>query len=211
MYIIPSYYIIFYPFLLYYIISYDIYFQASEFKFALQRSTEWQFVGRKVQFNFTIAVAESTPLKVKIRLPFNRTAILRITEATYTLDSLCLTSTNNTTTLTSSASDSLYDIAMFDFGEVTRASCDNSTVIKIDFEIQVMNHAHIINGGTQWVSVGAEYKNQSVWAAQVAVQTINPSSSRPDLKVEVWPDLGDQSVVTKYVLLMIRNDFFDSV
>jgi len=169
--------------------------KASEFKFALQRSAEWQFVGRKVQFNFTIAVAESTPLKVKIRLPFNRTAILRITEATYTFDSSCLTSTNNTTTLTSSASDSLYNIAMFDFGDVTRASCDNSTVIKIDFEIQVMNHAHIINGGAQWVSVGAEYKNHSVWAAQVAVQTINPASSRPDLKVEVWPDLGDQSVV----------------
>ena len=64
-----------------------------------------------------------------------------------------------------------------------------------------MNHAHIINGGAQWVSVGAEYKNHSVWAAQVAVQTINPASSRPDLKVEVWPDLGDQSVVAKYVLL----------
>ena len=64
-----------------------------------------------------------------------------------------------------------------------------------------MNHAHGINGGAQWVSVGAQYKNQSVWASQLAIKTVNPASSRPDLKVGLWPDRGDYNLISGYVLL----------
>ncbi|XP_068712006.1 uncharacterized protein [Montipora foliosa] len=170
--------------------------EASEFRFGLQRSTEWQFTGRKVRFNFTMEIPESTPLKAKIKLPFNGTAILRLTEAAFTFASEQLTTSNNTTKLTSSGNDSLHDIAMFNFGNVTRASSENSTELKINFEVQVMNHAHVVNGGKQWVSLGVEYKNHSIWASQMAIQTVNPASSKPDLKVEIWPDLGYQRVVT---------------
>ena len=182
------------------------YFQASEFRFCIQRSTEWQFIGRKVQFKFTLDIPESTPLKIKIKLPFNGTAILRLTEAKVSYISEHLSPSDNTTTLTSSANDGLNDIALFALGNVTRASFENNTKIEIEFEIQVMNHAHVVNGEAQWVSVGAQYKNQSVWASQLAIKTINPASSRPDLKVEIWPDHGDYHLIFGYVLLFILTE-----
>ena len=178
-------------------LKFIFYFQASEFRFGIQRSTERQFTGRKVQFTFTMDIAASTPLIVKIKLPFNGTAIFRLTEAKVSYISEHLSPSDNTTTLTSSANDGLNDIALFELGNVTRASFENSTKIEIEFEIQVMNHAHVVNGEAQWVSVGAQYMNQSVWASQLAIKTINPASSRPDLKVEIWPDLGGCNLITR--------------
>lgn len=149
-------------------------------------------------------IPESTPLKAKIALPVkDDTAILRFTEVTSKIASEHLSPSSNTTKLTPSANDSLNVIAFFDFGNVTRATFENSTEIKIDFEVQVMNHAKIVNGGTQWVSVGVEYKDESVWVSQMAVKTINPASSRPDLKVELWPNLGGYNVISKYVLFSV--------
>jgi len=184
--------------------------KASEFKFGVQRSTDWQFVGRKVQFSLTMDIPESTPLKAKIKLPFNETAVMRLTEVKYTYVSDHLSSSVNTTTLTSSANDGLNDIALFELGNVTRASFGDNTEVKIEFEVQVLNHAHIVNGGPQWVSVGTEYKNYSVWAAQLAVTTINPATSRPHLKVDFWPDIGGYDIQTgeqiKYRLRLSHSD-----
>ena len=74
----------------------------------------------------------------------------------------------------------------------------NNTEIKIDFEVQLLNHANITNGGAQWVHVGAEYINQSVWAAQMAIKTINTAVSRPDLKVSLWPDNDGYHILLGY-------------
>ena len=175
--------------------------QASEFRFGLKRSTDWQFAGRKVQFTFTMDIPESTPLKAKIKLPFNGSAIMRLTEAKIVSISEHLVVSDNTTTLTSSANDGLNDIALFDFGNVTRAPSVNSTEIKIDFEVQVLNHAHIINGVAQWVSIGAEYKNQSIWASQLAIRSINTAVSKPDLKLVIWPANGLNDVHDGYGIL----------
>lgn len=164
--------------------------KANEFRFGLKRSTDWQFAGRKVQFTFTMDIPESTPLKAKIKLPFNGSAIMRLTEAKIVSISEHLVVSDNTTTLTSSANDSLNDKALFEFGNVTRAPSVNSTEIKIDFEVQVLNHAHIINGGALWVSIGAEYQNQSIWASQLAIRSINTAVSKPDLKLVIWPANG---------------------
>lgn len=132
-----------------------------------------------------MTIPESTELKTKIKLPFNGTAILRLTEAKITEVSEQLTIDNNATNRTSSGNDGLIDIAFFDFGTVTRASFENDTKIKIEFEIQVMNHEHIVNGGLQWVSVGTQYgTNQSVWAAMLAVKTVQTACKRPVLNVD---------------------------
>jgi len=40
-----------------------------------------------------------------------------------------------------------------------------------------------------------------VWAAQLAVTTINPATSRPHLKVDFWPDIGGYDIQTGYVFL----------
>ena len=144
-------------------------------------------------------VPETTPLKTKIKLPFNATAIFRLTEAKYASVSEHLTASVNTTTLTSSANDGLNDIALFDLGSVTRAQTESSTEIKIDFKVQVLNHAEIVNGGVQWVSVGVEYINQSVWASQLAIKTISTAVCKPDLKVDFWPDIGGFGIQARYV------------
>ena len=114
-----------------------------------------------------------------------------------------INSSANIRTLKSSANNGLRDIALFELGNITRASVADSTEIKIEFEIQVMSHADVTNGGVQWVSVGAQYKNQSLWASQLAVKTINPASSRPDLKVELLPNRGDYNLIPGYVLLCL--------
>lgn len=163
------------------------YKQASEYKFRLTRTTDWQFIGRRVKYILTMTIPETTELKTKIKLPFNGTAILRLTEAKITDVSKQLTFTNNATNMTSSADDGLIDIAFFDFGTVTRAAFDNDTKIKIEFEVQVMNHNHIVNGGLQWVAVGTQYgTNQSVWAGMLAVKTVQTACKRPVLKVDLW-------------------------
>lgn len=147
-------------------------------------------------------IPESTPLKIKIKLPFNGTALMRLTEVKFTFVSEHLSASVNTTTLTSSANDGLNDGALIDLGNVTRASSASKTEIKIHIEVQVLNHPHNINGEAQWVSLGVEYgKNQSIWAAQLAVTIVNPASSRPHLKVEIWPDRGDYNLETEYVYL----------
>lgn len=106
----------------------------------------------------------------------------------------------NTTTLMSSASDGLKDIALIDLGYVTRIPTDSSTQIKIDFEVQLLSHVHIINSGVQWVSVGVQYINQSVWAAQLAVKSMQSAVSRPDLTILFWSDTGWMSdTFDKYV------------
>ena len=74
----------------------------------------------------------------------------------------------------------------------------NNTEIKIDFEVQLLNHANITNGGAKWVRVGAEYINQSVWAAQMAIKTINTAVSRPDLKVSLSPDNDGYYIILGY-------------
>lgn len=159
--------------------------QASEYKFSLTRTTDWQFVGRRVKFTLTMTIPETTELKTKIKLPFNGTAILRLTEAKITQVSEHLTVDNNATNLTSSGNDGLIDIAFFNFGTVTRASFENDTKIKIEFEVQVMNSEHIVHGGLQWVSVGTQYgTNQSVWAAMLAVKTIHTACKRLVLNVD---------------------------
>ena len=172
--------------------------QASDFRFALERSTNWQFPGRKVQFSLTIDIPESTPLKLKIKLPFIGSPIMRLTEAKYSSVSEHLTSSVNTTTMTSSAKGGLNDIAFFELGNITRSPSVKNTEIKIDFEVQLLNHANITNGGAQWVSVGAEYINQSVWAAQMAIKTINTAASRPDLKVSLSPDNDGYYILFRY-------------
>lgn len=131
-------------------------------------------------------IPESTKLTTKIKLPVNGTAILRLTEAKITEVSEQLTVDNNATNMTSSGNDGLNDIAFFNFGTVTRASSENDTKIKIEFEVQVMNHDDIVNGGLQWVSVGAQYgANQSVWAAMLAVKTVHTACKRPVLNVDL--------------------------
>ena len=155
-------------------------------------------------------------MKTKIKLPFNGTAILRLTEAKITDVSKQLTFSNNATNMTSSAGDGLIDIAFFDFGTITRASFDNDTTIKIEFEVQVMNHDHIVNGGLQWVSVGTQYgTNQSVWAAILAVKTVLTACKRPVLKVDLLkvPPAGhtvlfgyvSRHLFTKYLLIVNKS------
>ncbi|XP_078379524.1 uncharacterized protein LOC144662558 [Oculina patagonica] len=160
--------------------------EASEYKFSLSRTSDWQFVGRRVKYTLTMTIPESTAeLKTKIKLPVNGTAILRLTEAKITDVSKQLTFTNNATNMTSSADDGLIDIAFFDFGTVTRGAFAGDTEIKIEFQVQVMNHDHVVNGGLQWVSVATQYgTNQSVWAAMLAVKTVYTACKRPDLKVD---------------------------
>ena len=123
---------------------------------------------------------------------------MRLTEAKYSSVSEHLTSSVNTTTMTSSANDGLNDIAFFELGNITRSPSVNSTEIKIDFEVQLLNHANITNGGAQWVRVGAEYINQSVWAAQLPIKTINTVVSRPDLKVSLSPDNDGYHILLGY-------------
>ncbi|CAH3033951.1 unnamed protein product, partial [Porites lobata] len=138
-------------------------------------------------------IPESTPLQAKIKLPPNGTAKLRLTQVKFALVSEYLKASINTTTLISSASEGLKDIALIDLGDVTRIPTDSSTQIKIDFEVQLLSHVHIINGGVQWVSVGVQYINQSVWAAQLALKTIQSAVSRPDLMISFWSHSGCMS------------------
>lgn len=173
-------------FLLLYLVAVLSNCEASEFKFSLSRSTDWQYVGRRVKYTLEMTIPETTQLKTKIKCPFNTSAILRLTKTEVTEVTSQLTVPNTSPNLTSSANDGLHDIAFFEFGEVTRATYENETKIKIEFEIQVMDHQEIVNGGLQWVSVGTEYKNQSVWAAMLAVKTVKPACKRPDLKVTLW-------------------------
>ena len=168
----------------------------------------WQFIGRKVSFSLTMDIPESTPLQAKIKLPPNGTAKLRLTQVKFALVSEYLNASINTTTLISSASEGLKDIALIDLGDVTRIPTDSSTQIKIDFEVQLLSHVHIINGGVQWISVGVQYINQSVWAAQLAVKTIQSAVSRPDLMISFWSDSGCMSdTIDKYVyrFLLVFN------
>ena len=180
--------------------------QASDFRFALERSTNWQFPGRKVQFSLTIDIPVSTPLRVKIELPFFGSPIMRFTEAKYSSVNKHLTSSVNTTTMTSSANDGLNDIAFFELGNITRSPSVNNTEIKIDFEVQLLNHANITNGGAQWVSVGAEYISQSVWASQMTIKTISTAVSRPDLKVSLSPNNDGYSRLLGYGILIQNVD-----
>ena len=101
--------------------------------------------------------------------------------------------------MTSSAGDDLNDIAVIDLGEVTRAPSDDETAVKFAFEVQVLNHPRIVNGGTQMVSVGTQYKNNSIWVAQLALKAVLPPYSRPDLSAEFWPVLDYHGVLTRYV------------
>lgn len=147
-------------------------------------------------------IPESTPIKCKIKLPFNGSAIMRITEVQFVAVSKHLTASINTTTLVSSANDDINDIAWIDLGNVTRVSSENGTQIKIEFEVQVMNHAHIVNRDMQWVSVGVQYINQSVWASQLGIKIIYPGRvKKPDLKFSFWPDIGGFRIIARYVCL----------
>ena len=147
-------------------------------------------------------IPESTPIKCKIKLPFNGTAIMRITEVQFVAVSKHLTASINTTTLISSANDDINDICWIDLGNVTRGSSENGTQIKIEFEVQVMNHAHIVNRDVQWVSVGVQYINQSVWASQLGIKIIYPGRvKKPDLKFSFWADIGGFSIIARYVCL----------
>lgn len=153
-------------------------------------------------------IPESTPIKCKIKLPFNGTAIMRITEVQFVAVSKHLTASINTTTLISSANDDKNDIAWIDLGNVKRGSSVNGTQIKIEFEVQVMNHAHIVNRDMQWVSVGVQYINQSVWASQLGIKIIYPGRvKKPDLKFSFWPDIGGFSIIARYVCLTHHRFF----
>ena len=88
-------------------------------------------------------IPESTPLQAKIKLPPNGTAKLQLTQVKFALVSEYLNVSINTTTLISSASEGLKDIALIDLGDVTRIPTDSSTQIKIDFEVQLLSHVHI--------------------------------------------------------------------
>ncbi|KAJ7377049.1 hypothetical protein OS493_031007 [Desmophyllum pertusum] len=107
--------------------------EASNFKFSLTRTADWQYEGRCIKYTLKMIIPESTQLKTKIKLPFNSTAILRLKEAKITYVSTQLSFTHNTTNLTSSANDGVIDIALFDFNTVTRATFENETYIKIEF------------------------------------------------------------------------------
>lgn len=146
-----------------------------------------------------MTIPKSTELRTKIKLPFNSTALLRLTKAEVTKVSDQLGVPNKSPNLISSAGDGLHDIAFFEFGNVTREPFENETQIKIEFEVQLMDHQENVNGGLQWVSVGTEYKNQSVWAAMLAVKTVKPACKRPVLKVDLWKVLNYQSVLSGYV------------
>ena len=80
-------------------------------------------------------IPESTPIKCKIKLPFNGTAIMRITEVQFVAVRKHLTASINATTLISSANDDKNDIAWIDLGNVTYGSSENGTQIKIEFEV----------------------------------------------------------------------------
>ena len=164
-------------------------------KGATGQSSMWQFVARKVSFSLTMAI------------PPNGTGKLLLTQVTFALVSEYLNASINTTKLISSAS-FLKDIALIDLGDVTRIPTDSRTQIKIDFEVQLLRHVHMINSGVQWVSVGVQYINQSVWAAQLAVKTIQSAVSRPDLMISFWSDSGCMSdAFDKYVyrFLLVFN------
>ena len=136
-----------------------------------------------------MTVPESTPLRTKVKMPFNTTAMLRLTKVEVTsVDSHLQVSGSTNPSLTSTAGDGINDAAVIDFGNVTRQSVDSDTKIVIEFEAQVLLHDHVIHGGSQWVSVGTQYKNESVWAAQLAVKTVTPVSPRPDLDVRFWEE-----------------------
>ena len=109
--------------------------KASSYRFSLQSSNQWQFIGRKVQLCLTMDIPESTSIKCKIKLPFNGTAIMRITEVQFVAVRKHLTASINTTTLISSANDDKNDIAWIDLGNVTYGSSENGTQIKIEFEV----------------------------------------------------------------------------
>ena len=127
---------------------------------------------------------------------------MRITEVQFVAVSKHLTASINTTTLISSANDDINDIGWIDLGNVTRGSSENGTQIKIEFEVQVMNHAHIVNRDVQWVSVGVQYINQSVWASQLGIKIIYPGGvKKPDLKFSFWADIGGFSIIARYVCL----------
>ena len=65
-----------------------------------------------------------------------------------------------------------------------------------------MNHAHIVNRDVQWVSVGVQYINQSVWASQLGIKIIYPGRvKKPDLKFSFWADIGGFSIIARYVCL----------
>ena len=127
---------------------------------------------------------------------------MRITEVQFVAVSKHLTAGINTTTLTSSANDDKNDIAWIDLGNVTRGSSENGTQIKIEFEVQVVNHAHIVNKDMQWVSVGVQYINQSVCTPQLGIKIIYPGrAKKPDLKFSFWRDIGGFSIIVRYVFL----------
>ena len=109
--------------------------KASSDRFSLQSSNQWQFIGRKVQLFLTMDIPESTPIKCKIKLPFNGTAIMRITEVQFVAVRKHLTASISATTLISSANDDKNDIAWIDLGNVTYGSSENGTQIKIEFEV----------------------------------------------------------------------------
>lgn len=54
----------------------------------------------------------------------------------------------------------------------------------------------------QWVSVGVQYINQSVWASQLGIKIIYPGRVKePDLKFSFWPDIGGFRIIARYVCL----------
>ena len=120
-------------------------------------------------------------------MPFNITAIFKLVKIEVTsVDPNLQVSGRITKTLTSTAREGINDIAVIDFGNITRQPTDDDTKIVIEFEALVLRHIHVIHGGKQWVSVGIEYNDSSVWAAQLAVKTVDPVSARPDLDVKFW-------------------------
>ncbi|XP_032234041.2 uncharacterized protein LOC5509253 isoform X1 [Nematostella vectensis] len=161
--------------------------KADNFKFGFTRSKDWGWPGSCVDYSIKVTIPETTPLKLKVKSSFNQSAVVRIKQLK--VKSLtCEGNTGSPTPVVTSREGNLnkIDTSIIDLGDVT-VEPGSTCVVDFSAKLQLLDHPSLTHGETLWQSIGVEYLNMSVWAAQQAYRVMVAPATRPNLDITVQP------------------------
>ncbi|KXJ23524.1 hypothetical protein AC249_AIPGENE7250 [Exaiptasia diaphana] len=161
--------------------------EVAGFQFELSKSTDWQYVGRCVDFTLKATLTASTPLSLKVRAPHvSSVPHMIILGSKVSKESNCTSYTgsslSNITARTNNAE--LKDDLKIDLGTVT---VTGTCVMYFDFKFQLISHTSFSNGAVIWPGFAVQYKDEAVFALQHGVKTMSSNSPQPTLNVKVEP------------------------
>ncbi|XP_031559511.1 uncharacterized protein LOC116295742 [Actinia tenebrosa] len=173
------------------------------FQFNLLKTSDWQYPGRCLDLSLQMTLTSDTPIKISVKSPFNQSAaFLKIKETTLK-SSTCgqFTGSSNAVLGSRVNNPDINDEATIDLGNVAVPStCDMAIGVKF----QLLDHPSFTHGQSVWVSIGTEYANQSIFAAQQAIRTMNIAVPQPVLHVSVSSPGADVMDAGSPMILQVR-------